>query len=255
MAVLNNLYPPTIETYMPAFLVGPPGTPVQITDKQYTAYSYANIANFEDVIDETLNDSDVGSVEELYNAYQLALAAIIEQYPDPETPARVEAERVLKAEYHADLEALLAGYSASDIAAVENAFDEIAIVKITKTGSYTTVHTTNPKYICRVYFNISAYNVIADIQNAQVVVRNQYTNKSSLNTDKYPCEVALKKINYDSTRTSDDKYYIELRPEDMEGNNFDIDTYYKVQIRFTGVDALDPGIDLDDNDAIQAIDS
>ena len=255
MAVLNNLYPPVIETYMPAFIVGPLGEPVQITDKEYTVYSYANIANFEDVIDETLNDSDFDSVEELYNAYQVALAAIIAQYPDPETPARVEAERVLKAEYHADLEALLAGYSAADISTIENAFDEIAIVKTTKTGSYTTVHTTNPKYICRVYFNISAYNVIADIQNAQVIVRNQYTNKSSLNTNKYPCEVALKKINYDSTRASDDKYYIELRPEDMEGNNFDIDTYYKVQIRFTGVDALDPGVDLDDNDAIQAIDS
>ena len=255
MAVLNNLYPPVIETYMPAFIVGPLGEPVQITDKEYTVYSYANIANFEDVIDETLNDSDIDSVEELYNAYQVALAAIIAQYPDPETPARVEAERVLKAEYHADLEALLAGYSAADISTVENAFDEIAIVKTTKTTSYTTVHTTDSKYICRIYFNISAYNTIEEILHAQVTVRNQYTNKSSLNTDKYPCEIALKEIHYDETRTSDDKYYIELRPEDMEDNNFDIDTYYKVQIRFTSANAFNPEIDLTDNDAIQAIDS
>ena len=175
--------------------------------------------------------------------------------PDPETPARVEAERVLKAEYHADLEALLAGYSASDISTVENAFDEIAIVKTTKTASYTTVHTTNPKYICRIYFNISAYNTIEEILHAQITVRNQYTNKSSLNTDKYPCEIALKEIHYDETRISDDKYYIELKPEDMEGNNFDIDTYYKVQIRFTSSNAINPEIDLTDNDAIQAMDS
>ena len=29
MAVLNNLYPPVIETYMPAFIVGPLGEPVK----------------------------------------------------------------------------------------------------------------------------------------------------------------------------------------------------------------------------------
>lgn len=255
MAVLNNLYPPTIETYMPAFLIGVDGTPVQITNKQYTVYSYANIANFEEIINKTLDPSDVGSVEELYNAYQEVLAEIIAQYPDPETPARVQAEALLKAQYHIDLEALLEGYTEAQEQEIENAFDEIAIVTSTKTKSYITVHTTDDKYICRVYFNISPYNTLSEIQNAQVVLRNQYTNKSALNTDKYPCEVMLKAIKTDNNRTTDDKYYVEIKPEDLEGNNFDFDTYYKVQIRFTSTDASDPGIDLTDDDAIQAIDS
>lgn len=255
MAVLNNLYPPTIATYMPAFLIGADGTPVQITNKQYTVYSYANIANFEEVINDTLDPSDVGSVEELYNAYQEDLAEIIAEYPTPDDPTRIALINALKAEYHADLEELLEGYTETQEEAVESAFDEIGIVTTTKTKSYTTVHTTNTKYICRVYFNISPYNTLSEIQNAQVVIRNQYTNKSALNTDKYPCEIMLKAINTDTNRTTDDKYYIEIRPEDMEGNNFEIDTYYKIQIRFTSTNASNPGIDLTDNDAIQAIDS
>lgn len=255
MAVLNNLYPPTIATYMPAFLVGEDGTPVEITDKQYTVYSYANVANFEEIINDILNPSDISSVEELYNAYQIALAEIIAEYPSPDDPTRIAEELALKQQYHEDLEELLAGYTEAQEAAIENAFDEIAVVTTNKTKSYTTVHTTNNKYICRVYFNISPYNTLSEIQNAQVVVRNQYTNKSVVNIDKYPCEVMLKAINTDTDRTTDDKYYIEIRPEDLENNNFQIDTYYKVQIRFTSANAASPNIDLADEDAIQAIDS
>jgi hypothetical protein len=65
----------------------------------------------------------------------------------------------------------------------------------------------------------------------------------------------LKAINTDTSKDTADKYYIEIKPEDLENNNFTIDQYYKVQIRFTSVHAEDPGIDLTDPGAIQSIDS
>ena len=40
------------------------------------------------------------------------------------------------------------------------------------------------KDTCRVYFSISAFNVLRDIMHAQVTVSNQYTNISVLNEEK-----------------------------------------------------------------------
>jgi transcription initiation factor IIE alpha subunit len=127
-------------------------------------------------------------------------------------------------------------------------------VKVYKTVRFKTVITTDDKYICRVYFSLSAYNTLDQIQNAQVTVRNQMTNKTVLNSIKYPCEIMLKKIKYDEQRETNDKYYIEIKPEDLEGNNFEIDLFYKVQIRFTSISASDPGVDLDTPIEIQPID-
>lgn len=94
------------------------------------------------------------------------------------------------------------------------------------------------KNTCRVYFSISLYNNLSDIKNAQVTVANQNTNLSVLNKSKYPCEIMLTDIKTDLTRTSDDKYYIEIKPSDIE-EGFQINQYYKVQIRFTAAGAAD----------------
>ena len=93
------------------------------------------------------------------------------------------------------------------------------------------------KDICKVYFSISQYNSFSDIVNAQVSVRNQNTNISVLNPLKYPCEVMLTNIYIDSSVTTDAKYYVKIQKTDIENNNFKIDEYYKVQIRFTDTEA------------------
>ena len=105
------------------------------------------------------------------------------------------------------------------------------------------------KNICRVYFSISLYNNLSDIKNAQVIVANQNTNLSVLNKSKYPCEIMLTDFKTDLTRASDDKYYIEIKPSDIE-EGFQINQYYKIQIRFTAAGATDVFLDTP-----QAIDS
>lgn len=91
--------------------------------------------------------------------------------------------------------------------------------------------------ICRVYFSISEYNSLSDIKNAQISIVNQYTNISVLDTTQYPSGIMLQAIKTDNTKTTNDKYYIEVKNTDLKGNNYEIDLYYKVQIRFTHEDA------------------
>ena len=95
------------------------------------------------------------------------------------------------------------------------------------------------KDICRIYFTLSQFNTMEDIENVQVTVRSQYTNLSVLNKSKYPSEVMLTSIQEDTSRTSDDRYYIELNKTDIQGGQFEINQYYKVQMRFTHIDAAD----------------
>ena len=95
------------------------------------------------------------------------------------------------------------------------------------------------KDTCRVYFSISQYNSLEDIKNAQVTVVGQNSNISMLDPIKYPSEVMLKDIYTDENR-ADDKYYIEITKDDIVGEKFEINQYYKVQIRFTSVAAPDP---------------
>ena len=87
-----------------------------------------------------------------------------------------------------------------------------------------------------VYFSISEYNSTSDIANAQVTVVNQYTNLTALDSTKYPSQIMLKAIQTDNTR-ADDKYYIHIDAADIQGGVFLINTFYKVQIRFTSTSA------------------
>lgn len=93
------------------------------------------------------------------------------------------------------------------------------------------------KDICRIYFTLSQFNTMADIANVQVTVRSQYTNLSVLDKSKYPSEIMITNIQEDTTKTSDDRYYIELYKTDIQGGKFEINQYYKVQMRFTHKDA------------------
>ena len=99
------------------------------------------------------------------------------------------------------------------------------------------------KDICRIYFSLPMFNSFEEIENAQVSVRNQYTNLSVLNKTAYPSEIMLADVLIDDTRASDDKYYIEIHKTDIQGGDFEINQYYKVQIRFTHTDAPDAPTD------------
>lgn len=86
----------------------------------------------------------------------------------------------------------------------------------------------------RVYFSISDYNDIDDIVNAQVTISDQESNLSVLDRTKYPSQIMLKTINEDPLVETDSKYYITITPTD---GTFDINKFYKVQIRFTTTEA------------------
>lgn len=95
------------------------------------------------------------------------------------------------------------------------------------------------KNFFRIYFKLSLYNDISDIEHAQVTIRNQYTNLNMLNIEKYPSEIMLTPVYCDDNRTTDDKYYIEVLEEDIKNSRFEYDLFYKVQIRFTDINIED----------------
>ena len=85
---------------------------------------------------------------------------------------------------------------------------------------------------CKVYFSISNFNSYEDILNAQVTVKNQNSNSSALKKEIYPNGIKICKIYIDTDVDNDYKYYIEINPKDLK-NGFELNQYYKIQIRFT----------------------
>lgn len=100
-----------------------------------------------------------------------------------------------------------------------------------------------------VYFSISDYNSIEDIENAQITIANQYNNLSALDKTKYPSEIMLKPI-LDTNPKPGQPYHVHINKEDMDGSTFEINMYYKVQIRFTSIEAAEVSLNTP-----QAIDS
>lgn len=88
-------------------------------------------------------------------------------------------------------------------------------------------------HVCRVYFSISKLNSLEDIDSMQITVSNQYTNLNVLNPELYPCGIKLAPISIDDTRETEDKYYVEIESGDL-AYSFELNQYYKVQLRFTG---------------------
>ena len=68
------------------------------------------------------------------------------------------------------------------------------------------------------------------------MVNDQTTNLSQLDKSLYPRGIKLAHMNIDDSVQGDDKYYITLYSSDIE-NGFQPGKYYKVQIRFTSVNA------------------
>ena len=99
---------------------------------------------------------------------------------------------------------------------------------------------------CRVYFSISQYNTLStqgtnnsstiDVNKVQVSVRRQVNNRSALNETLYPNEIKICSLSVDTDRASNDKYYITISNSDIK-NGFNLNQYYKVQIRFTDTQA------------------
>lgn len=89
--------------------------------------------------------------------------------------------------------------------------------------------------VCKIYFSLSEYNSLTSlhhlndiIDGIQVSVRNQKTNESVLNKTLYPSEIKLTTLNTDDNGN----YYIEISNSDIQ-NGFNLNEYYKVQIRLT----------------------
>ncbi len=94
---------------------------------------------------------------------------------------------------------------------------------------------------CRIYFSISIYNSLQEIHPSlvQVTVQNQKTNQSVLSYLNYPSGIMIKSLETDSSKNGSEKYYIEISSADIEGG-FNYNEYYKVQIRFTQSEGVNP---------------
>lgn len=90
---------------------------------------------------------------------------------------------------------------------------------------------------CRIYFSLSAYNKAEDIKNVQIVISNQNTNLSALMPNLYPAGIKIAILQRDESREGDDKYFVTINPEDLQSGVFELNQYYKVQLRFTGIGA------------------
>ena len=88
----------------------------------------------------------------------------------------------------------------------------------------------NEDAICKIPVEFSSYNSPNDINTdiIQVIVSYQSTNKNALDTSKYPSQILFTSLNDDNTIT--------IRGSDLQDGSFKINTYYKIQIRFTKAD-------------------
>lgn len=106
------------------------------------------------------------------------------------------------------------------------------------------IETAMPAFIYNegidIYFSISLYNSYNDIRkNAQITVRDQKNNLSVLNQTAYPAGIKICEVYENTDVQTDEKYYVHLDPEDLE-YGFQVNHYYKVQIRFTDSGAPAP---------------
>lgn len=90
---------------------------------------------------------------------------------------------------------------------------------------------------CKIYFSLSAYNSIDDIANVQISLINQKTNASALKTAIYPSEIKIAELEEDFSIQNDFKYYVEISKTDLDNNEFELNQFYKVQLRFTSTSA------------------
>jgi len=98
---------------------------------------------------------------------------------------------------------------------------------------------------CKVYFSLSPYNNQEDIKYAQISITYQNSNLSALDNKIYPNEIKVCDVEKDSSINSDAQYYVTIDTKDLKDKIFAENVYYKVQIRFTSIDA--PNLIKEDN--------
>lgn len=98
---------------------------------------------------------------------------------------------------------------------------------------------------CKIYFSLSNFNSRADIKHAQIIVNDKNTNLNMLNPNKYPAGIKIAEIQEDKNINNEYRYYITI--DNFEDNDINIlpdiengfitNRYYKVQIRFSSIEA------------------
>ena len=82
---------------------------------------------------------------------------------------------------------------------------------------------------CKVYFSLSSFNDREYINDyAQVQIRYQQSNVVATKNELYPAGIMILPILYDEIKK---QYYIEFAKRDMKNDKFELNVYYKVQIR------------------------
>lgn len=88
----------------------------------------------------------------------------------------------------------------------------------------------------KVYFSISSYNSVDDIRNVQFTLVDTRNNQSMLKSNLYPTGIKITDFYKDSTVKTNFCYYILIHKADLI-TNFSINNYYKIQMRFTSINA------------------
>ena len=90
----------------------------------------------------------------------------------------------------------------------------------------------NSNPIVRIYFGLPVYNSWSEVGSVHITVRYFSNNANALGTG-YPAKIKVATPMTDNDRiTRQDKYYIELSSEDLDGG-FQVGTIYKIQLRFS----------------------
>lgn len=79
-----------------------------------------------------------------------------------------------------------------------------------------------------VYFSLSPFNSSTEIKHVHISVVNQLNNENAI-AIKHPSGVLFSDLNYD---TKAGMYYVTIPVTDIDGNVFNINQFYKVQLRF-----------------------
>ena len=80
-----------------------------------------------------------------------------------------------------------------------------------------------------IYFSLSPYNSSSEIKRVHVSLTNQLNNETAFNN--------LNGIIFkDLKQDSNGMYYVEIAPGDLKNNTFNINQFYKVQLRFDSYD-------------------
>ena len=93
---------------------------------------------------------------------------------------------------------------------------------------------------CRIYFSLSEYNSKNDLKfnyEVQVSVTNLKTNISALKVSEYPAGIKICKL-FDTNILN--QYYIQIDPSDLQSSIFEINQFYKVQVRLVSKYVLNP---------------